>query len=246
MCGRFSLGADTDRLVAEFGLGAVSMEHRPRFNIAPGQQVAAVVLGDEGLRLGTLQWGLVPARVSGRSPVRPLINARAETAATKPAFRSAFRRRRCWILADGFYEWRRGPGGRKVPFHFSLPDGAPFAMAGLWERAGTPDGDLLTCTILTTEANDVVRPVHDRMPVLLGPGDRAHWLPPDSDPHVLGALLRPWDADLVRRQVSDRVNSTRNDDPACTTPVTPDLPLPPDPPGGPAPAPGETKPDTLV
>lgn len=220
MCGRFSLGVDTDRLIAEFGIGAVAVEHQPRYNIAPGQPVPAVILTDEGLRLGAIRWGLVPSWAADRTPLRPHINARSETAATTPAFRNAFRRRRCWILADGFYEWSKGPGPRRVPFHFRRPDGAPFAMAGLWERAETPDGELVTCTILTTAANEQVRPIHDRMPVLLDRSRRGAWLDDGADADTLLSLLHPWAGPLESRQVSTRVNSPQNDDPACVAPVS--------------------------
>ncbi len=219
MCGRFSLGVDTDRLVAEFGIGAASFDHQPRYNIAPGQPVPTVIHDGDGLRLGALQWGLVPTWAAKRSSLRPLINARAETVADKPAFRDAFRRRRCWVLADGFYEWQKGTGSRKIPFHFRHPDGAPFAMAGLWERAQTADGELLTCTILTTAASEAVRPVHERMPLILEPGRREDWLDPDADPDALHRLLAPSREPLQRHRVSDRVNSTRHDDPTCRAPL---------------------------
>ena len=214
MCGRFSLGVDTDRLVAEFGLSELAAEHRPRFNIAPTQPVAAVVDGPNGLRLGSLRWGLVPSRSAG-PPRAPLINARSETADRLPSFAGSFRSRRCWILADGFYEWRRESDGSRTPYHIRLPDGRPFALAGLWDRWHGEDGPLLTCVILTTRPAPALARIHDRMPVLLPPQTRREWLDDSADPAALRPLLEPWDGPLVVERVSTRVNSVVHDDPAC-------------------------------
>ena len=216
MCGRFSLGVDTDRLVAEFGLSELAAEHRPRFNIAPTQPVAAVVAGPNGLRLGALRWGLVPARSAG-PPRTPLINARSETVDRRPSFSASFRSRRCWILADGFYEWRREPSGSRAPYHIRLPDGRPFAFAGLWDRWHGEDGPLLTCVILTTRPARALAQIHDRMPVLLAPESRTEWLDDSADPAALRRLLEPWEHPLVVERVSTRVNSVLNDDAACRT-----------------------------
>ena len=218
MCGRFSLGVDTDRLVAEFGLSELAGEHRPRFNIAPTQPVAAVIAGPNGLRLGHLRWGLVPGGTTA-PPRAPLINARAETVDRLPSFASSFRSRRCWILADGFYEWRRGSDGVRSPYHIGLPDGRPFALAGVWDRWKGEDGPLLTCAILTTRAAPSMAHIHDRMPVLLPPDTRAAWLDGAAGPAALRRLLEPWDGALRIERVSTRVNSVVNDDPACLIPV---------------------------
>lgn len=215
MCGRFSLGVDTDTLVAAFGISAVAAEHRPRYNIAPGQPVPAVVRGADGLRLGALEWGLAAGPAGGAR--RPLINARAETVDRRPAFAEAFRRRRCWILADGFYEWRRGPDGRRTPFHIRLPDGRPFAFAGIWGRAGAGDGPP-GCVILTTAPAPAVRPVHDRMPVILTDDARETWLDPAAPAGELARLLCAYSGDLEVRPVSSRVNAVQHDDPACLHP----------------------------
>lgn len=210
MCGRFSLGVDADRLVAEFGLAATPEEHRPRFNIAPTQPVLAVVRAPEGLRVGSLRWGLIPR---GGAPRRgPLINARAETIGQRPTFSDAFRRRRCWILADGFYEWRREPGGQRVPYHIRLPDGRPFAFAGIWDRG---EDAAASCAILTTEPSPAVAPIHDRMPVILRAAVRDAWLEPRTDAAALLPLLRPYEGPLEVTRVSTRVNSVANDDAAC-------------------------------
>ena len=219
MCGRFSLGVDTDRLVAAFGIASVAEPHEPRYNIAPTQPVPAVVRGEDGLRLGALRWGLVPHWADDPGIGSRLINARSETVDRKPAFRDAFRERRCWVLADGFYEWRE-QDGRKVPVHFHLPDGAPFAFAGIWDRWRRDQGEVVSCTLLTTEPSDDVRPVHDRMPVILPADVRERWLDPDADPSDLKALLRPFPGTLEGHAVSTRVNSPENDDPSLIEPAS--------------------------
>lgn len=221
MCGRFSLGVDTDRLVAEFGIAAVATAHEPRYNIAPTQPVPAVVQGDEGLRLGALRWGLVPRWADDPAIGNRMINARSETVDRKPAFQESFRDRRCWVLADGFYEWRE-ENGRKVPIHFHLPDRRPFAFAGLWDRWRREGAELVSCTILTTEPNEAVRPVHDRMPVVLPAHVREQWLDPAATPRALKALLEPFPDALEGQRVSTRVNRPENDDPSLVEPVDPD------------------------
>lgn len=219
MCGRFSLGVDTDRLVAEFGLDHVVERHEPRYNLAPTQPVAAVVLGDDGLRLGRLRWGLVPGWATDAGTGARMINARSETVASKPAFRDLFRSRRCWVLADGFYEWRRDPDGKRAPYHFQLPGARPFAFAGLWDRWRGEDAEIRSCTILTAPANDAVAPIHDRMPVILPPSERALWLDPAAPPAALHALLRPYPGRLESFPVSARVNTPAHDDPALREPL---------------------------
>lgn len=218
MCGRFSLGVDTDRLIAEFGLDVTTTEHAPRYNIAPTQPVRAVVRDGDALRLGSLRWGLVPRWFDDPSGP-PLINARGETVDRKPAFRDAFRSRRCWILADGFYEWRSDDDGQRVPVHFRLPGGRPFAFAGLWDRWGEGEDAIASGTILTTTPSDDVRPVHDRMPVILPADVRQDWLDSGAASPTLKALLRPYPGPLEARVVSTRVNSPANDDPACVEPL---------------------------
>lgn len=221
MCGRYSLGVDTDRLIAEFGLSDVPADHVPRYNIAPTQPVAAVVRGPDGLRIGWLRWGLIPGG-GGPSPRAPLINARSETASRLPAFRDSFRLRRCWILADGFYEWKRETDGSRVPYHIRLPDGRPFAFAGIWDRAEGPDGDpVVSCAILTTSPSAAVAAIHDRMPVLLPPALRGAWLDPATPDDRLAEILAPSDLPLEAHRVSTRVNAVANDDPSCRDPLSP-------------------------
>jgi putative SOS response-associated peptidase YedK len=219
MCGRFSLGVNVDRLVEEFGIEGAGVEHAPRYNIAPGQDVLAVVRGREGLRAGSLRWGLVPHWAPDPKGGGRLINARSETVATLPSFRDAFRARRCWVLADGFYEWRRGPGNRKQPHFIRRPDGRPFAMAGLWDRWRRGDQEVVSCTILTTAPSDVVAPLHDRMPVILSPGERERWLDPAADPDSLHALLRPDAGPLEAYPVATLVNYPDNEGPEVREPM---------------------------
>jgi putative SOS response-associated peptidase YedK len=226
MCGRFSLGVDVDRLVGEFGLDGDAVAHEPRYNVAPGQDVLAVVRGPDGLRAGHLRWGLVPWWAPDPKGGGRLINARSETVATRPSFRDAFRARRCWVLADGFYEWARGPDNRKQPYHIRRPDGRPFAMAGLWDRWRRGDEEIVSCTILTTTPSAVVAPLHDRMPVLLPPEERELWLDPAADPAALLALLRPDAGPLEAYPVAPLVNRPDNDGPEVREPTPTPRPHP--------------------
>lgn len=216
MCGRFSLGVDTDRLVAEFGLDTLPADLRPRYNIAPTQPVLAVVRAPEGLRAGEIRWGLIPG-AGETAPSAPLINARSETVERRPSFAESFRRRRCWVLADGFYEWRSEDGAR-VPYHIRLPGGRPFAFAGIWDRAEGRGGPVVSCAILTTRPAPAVAPIHDRMPVLLPAEARDAWLDPSADLARLRALMAPYAGALEVTRVSARVNAVTNDDAACREP----------------------------
>ncbi len=220
MCGRFTLTTTAEDLANCFELSQ-PLGLAPRYNIAPTQQVAAVraVVEDGGeRRLLLLRWGLVPSWARDLRVGNRMINARAETASQKPAFRSAFRARRCLVPADGFFEWRRR-GKQRQPHYIQMRDGRPFAFAGLWERWVDPEtGQVVeSCTLLTTTPNELVETIHDRMPVILQPGDYDRWLDPQvNDPAQLEPLLRPFPADeMTAFPVSTRVNSPRNDDPAC-------------------------------
>jgi putative SOS response-associated peptidase YedK len=213
MCGRFARTFPAAAFAQLLGLDEAP-ELPPRYNVAPTQPVAAARLGPQGGReLALLRWGLVPAWSA--DPRKGFVNARAETAAAKPTFRAAFRRRRCLVPADAFFEWQ-AEGGRKQPYLFRRRDGAPFAFAGLWERWQGGGGEALeTCCILTTTANEVVAPVHDRMPVILLPEDFGPWLEGGS-----ASLLSPYPAVLmVGYQVGPLVNSPRNDGPECLRPL---------------------------
>ena len=191
----------------------------PRFNIAPTQNVAAIRLDQpaEQRELVRLRWGLIPAWATDIKIGYSLINARGETVADKPAFRAALKSQRCLILADGFFEWQPRDG-KKQPYHFRLADHRPFAFAGLWERwSKGENGVVESCTIITTEANDLVRPVHERMPVILPTKDYDTWLNPRTlRPEILQSLLRPYPADrMTSTAVSMRANSPRHDDAGC-------------------------------
>jgi putative SOS response-associated peptidase YedK len=218
MCGRYTLSTPAGRLAEEFQLDG-SAEITPSYNVAPTQQVAAVLEDEGGRRLEMLRWGLVPSWADDPDIGARMINARSETAPEKPSFRSAFRRRRCLIPADGFYEWKRENGG-KQPYYFRMHDGRPFAFAGLWESWEKGDGTLRTCTILTTRANAVLEDVHDRMPVILPHDAYNAWLDPDADREELGELMIPYGGDdLETYPVSRFVNSPRNNDERCVEPA---------------------------
>jgi len=227
MCGRFSLAVEGDVLARLFQV-PLPEAHRPRFNVAPTQDVAAVRSAGcgPGRELVFLRWGLIPAW-SREGPQGPLlINARAETVSGKPSFRDAFRERRCLIPADGFFEWKR-EGNARVPYWFFPLSGPLFAFAGLWECWQGPGSERVeSCTILTTEANERVRPLHPRMPVILPPERQDRWLDPGvRDPALLGGLLAPCPAaEMGCRQVSARVNQVRNDDSGVLLPVRPPAP----------------------
>jgi len=220
MCGRFTLRTPTVDLVEIFEV-ARSFELTPRYNIAPTQPVAAIRQVDGKREMVQLRWGLLPVWSEASTSGPPMINARAETAATRPAFRHAFQKRRCLIPADGFYEWKTTEGNPKQPYLITLKDERPFAFAGLWEWCRAPDQSTIeSCTILTTDANDRIRELHDRMPVILPRDHYGPWLDPDiEDMGALQSLLRPYPGDEMSfRPVSRRVNNARNDDAACILP----------------------------
>ncbi|HSK38670.1 MAG TPA: SOS response-associated peptidase [Arenibaculum sp.] len=228
MCGRYTL----TRPVEELGL-AFGFAERPnlaaRYNIAPTQDIPVVRMragGDHGGReLAMMRWGLVPFWAADPAIGSRMINARAETVLEKASFRNPMKERRCLIPADGFYEWARRPEGGKQPFRIVMRDRAPFAFAGLWESWKGPKGapldrPLLSATIVTTAANAVMAPLHERMPVILGPDDHENWLDPATPADEAAALLRPCPEDwLEAYPVATRVNSVRNDDEACIAPL---------------------------
>jgi putative SOS response-associated peptidase YedK len=221
VCGRFTSSAGPETLRERFSVG-LPAGYRERYNVAPGQPVAVVRAGAQGHESSLVRWGLLPHWAKDAKIAYKLINARAETLAEKPAFRSLLGRHRCLVLADGFYEWRPAADGRgREPVHFRLADGSPFAFAGLWtSRTDAETGEVVeSCTIVTTSPNDLVAPVHDRMPVILPPFLEDDWLDPDlSREHAL-SLLRPLSPDaMLARPASRRVNSIRNDDPRLLVP----------------------------
>jgi putative SOS response-associated peptidase YedK len=252
MCGRFTQARSWSELVQLYDItkGPAPSNFAPRYNIAPTQDIAVVrstadarETGGSERELVMLRWGLVPFWAKDAGIGARMINARAETVRTKPAFREAFRRRRCLIAADGFYEWRKEnpeqtradspefPEGkrkpaasktpaRKQPYYITRAGGGPFALAGLWEQWTPPGGQRLeSCTIVTAAASDEIAWIHDRMPVMLEPDQFGPWLSAPAD--GAEALLRPSPGPLTAYPVSTRVNSVRNDDVECIAPVPP-------------------------
>jgi putative SOS response-associated peptidase YedK len=221
MCGRFTQRTPAPRLKKEFGVEEVP-EVEARYNIAPTQSIHSVRQTLDGREMSFLKWGLIPSWAKDSSMGAKLINARSETVKEKPSFREAFKRRRCIIPADGFYGWQR-TGGRKQPFFFHMQDDRPFGFAGLWDRWKSEDGELIeSCTILTTEANEVLRPVHDRMPVILHPEEYSLWLEAEErQSDLLVELLRPYPAEeMVGHPVSSSINSPRNQGAELTQQLT--------------------------
>lgn len=221
MCGRFVQYSNPEIYASRFGLDQLR-ETMPRYNIAPTQPVLAIRQSETGGRqLAPLRWGLVPAWSKGPDSRYSMFNARAETVRTKPAYRNAFKRRRCLIPTEGFYEWQQTETG-KQPYIIRRRDAEPFAMAGLWEtwhRAS--DAPIESCTIVVTQANAVIRPIHDRMPAILEAADYAAWLDPGNrDGAGLSELLRPAaPEDWATIPVSEQVNNVRNEGPELLAPV---------------------------
>jgi putative SOS response-associated peptidase YedK len=227
MCGRFTLRTPAAVLIEHFDL---DVRHEtqlplfdPRYNIAPTQDVVVIRANSAGRRAASMmRWGLVPAWTKTTASGPPMINARSETLAEKPAFRTALRLRRCLVPADGFYEWQLTPGGgkgKKQPYYIHRPDGKPFAFAGLWELWKNAESQLAieSCTIVTTAANSALCGLHDRMPVVLAPNDYGLWLDPKvSEPEKLQHLLTACgDEELIAEPVSTHVNRVANDDARC-------------------------------
>ena len=228
MCGRYTL-FKLEQLLHRFPW----IEHPPehavaRYNVAPTQPVPAISNAEPD-RFAFFHWGLIPAWAKDPSIGSRMINARVETLAEKPAFRTALRRRRCLVPADGFYEWRREPDGKtKTPMYIRLKSGEPFAFAGLWETWRPPDGsELPSCTFITGPPNELVAPIHDRMVVILRPEHYQSWLDPrERHPDELLPMLTPYPADEMEAvAVSRAVNSPKNDSAACVAPVADDSSL---------------------
>ncbi len=220
MCGRFTLTIEGQEIEARFGV-YVPMGYKPRYNIAPTQGILAL-LNEGGRRLENLRWGLVPSWAKDPKIGNKLINARAETLFEKPSFRDAVKKHRCLIIADGFYEWRQTSQGGRVPVYVRLKSKGPFGFAGLWDVWSSPDGETLrTCTIVTTEPNELLRPIHDRMPVIVPKELEELWL--DSSFQFRDELeraLRPYRAEeLELFDVSSLVNSPAHDGPECIQPT---------------------------
>jgi putative SOS response-associated peptidase YedK len=209
-----------ERLARHFRL-ARAPELPFRYNIAPTQPVPVIRQTPEGRQLAMLRWGLVPYWSRDMRGGTRMINARAESVATKPAFHAAFQQRRCLVPADGFYEWKKPSPKQRDPYLIYLKDGELFAFAGLWESWKGPEGVVETCSIITTDANELVRPLHDRMPVILATRDYDKWLDAGiEDPAQLEPLLKPYPAsEMALRAVNPIVNNARNEDPRCVEPA---------------------------
>ena len=222
MCGRFTLTIDPLHLQEAFPWAVIPDTLVPRFNISPSQPVAVIPnTGDNTLSM--YRWGLIPSWSKDASIGERMINARSETLAEKPSFRNAYRRRRCLILADGFFEWKQSPSMKtKQPIYIKLKAAQPFAFAGLWELWSAPDGsEIHSCTIITTQPNSLLEPIHNRMPVILSPKSYNQWLTPnDMLPTQLNELLVSYPADeMIAYPVSKLVNSPQNDSPELINPI---------------------------
>jgi putative SOS response-associated peptidase YedK len=235
VCGRFTLAIPKAMLESLFRLD-IAGDLPPRFNIAPSQPVVVVRAPEsEAREFALFQWGLIPSWSKDPAIGPRMINARSETAAKKPSFRAAMKRRRCLIPASGFYEWTK-VGAAKQPFYIRMRDERPFAMAGLWELWCGEDGsELETCTILTTTPNEVVGEIHERMPVIITPDDFDEWMDPANEkPGTVGPLLRPYPAaEMKAHPVDLRVNKPSADDSSCIEPISDEPP----------PAPGTARPE---
>lgn len=221
MCGRYTLVNQPDNLLELFDLAPVKPELLgPRYNISPGQPVLGIV-ADPQPRIAVLEWNFLPSWA--KPGMKPVINARAESIIEgKPYFRGAYRSARCALLADGFFEWKREGNARHgEPYRIIVDGGAPFGLAGLWGARTLPDGsEQIGCAIVTTEANEVMAPIHDRMPVILDEERTKLWLDPKATPRELQKLFEPFDTERMGAYpVGTVVNNPRNDGPECIQPV---------------------------
>lgn len=215
MCGRFTLTATFEEIIDRFDIQAFLEEenYAPSYNIAPSQAVLAVINDGKSNRMGFLKWGLVPPWAKDAAIGNKMINARSETLSEKPSFRTAFKKKRCLVIADSFYEWKRHEDKSKTPMRIKLKSDELFAMAGIWEAWKSPEGkSLYTCSVITTGPNELMKDIHDRMPVILKPEDEKTWLNPSiSDTKDLNKLLVPFDENLMETyEVSSLVNSPKN------------------------------------
>lgn len=221
MCGRFTLTSPTSKLVEFFALLKPTFKIEPRYNIAPTQSIACIRQVDGFRSLTPMQWGLIPSLAKHKAEGAKMINARSETVAVKPAFRESFEARRCLIPANGFFEWKRS-GSEKQPYLIRLRSQDPMAFAGLWTawRDSESDQKVESVTVLTTNPNQLVRDIHDRMPVILSEESQAQWLASKASIATLQSMLVPLSADEMEAfPVSRCVGNVRNDSPKCTTPI---------------------------
>ncbi|MCK1983391.1 MULTISPECIES: SOS response-associated peptidase [Peribacillus] len=213
MCGRFTLFTDIEEIKDRFDIqGSFDEEYQFSYNIAPSQSVLSVINDGARNRLGYLRWGLIPFWAKDEKVGYKMINARAETIAEKASFRNAYMKKRCLIIADSFYEWKKTPE-RKIPMRIKLKNHAPFGMAGIWESWKSPEGiSVYSCSVITTVPNELMTSIHDRMPVILKPEDEKDWLnPTNNDPAYLQQYLKSFDSEQMEAfEVSTDVNSTKN------------------------------------
>lgn len=221
MCGRFTITINQEELKAHLSThynvaNFSAVFNLPRFNIAPGQEIIAIINDGKNNRVGHLKWGFVPSFAKDEKIGFSMINAKSETISEKISFRQSYEKRRCLILADSFYEWKR-EGKEKTPMRIMTKSGKIFAMAGIWNTFTRPDGvKIHTCAIITTAANKLVGEIHDRMPVILNEADQKLWINPNTDPISLKALLKPYPEDEMETyQVSSLVNNAANDVVEC-------------------------------
>ncbi|WP_411739991.1 SOS response-associated peptidase [Peribacillus sp. S4] len=216
MCGRFTLFTDIEEIKERFDIqGSFDEEYQFSYNIAPSQSVLSVINDGVRNRIGYLRWGLIPFWAKDEKAGYKMINARAETIAEKASFRNAYKKKRCLIIADSFYEWKKTPE-RKIPMRIKLKNHAPFGMAGLWESWKSPEGiSIYSCSVITTVPNELMTSIHDRMPVILKPEDEKDWLNPSiNDPAYLQQYLKSFDSEQMEAfEVSNDVNSTKNNSP---------------------------------
>jgi len=221
VCGRYTQTTHIEKLAKRFRAGSRGISFSPRYNLAPGQD-APVVVREEKNEIRLMRWGLVPAWAKEESIGYRMINARSETVVDKPSFRRAFKKRRCLVLADGFYEWKKEADQRKkTPMRIVRKDHEPFAFAGLWEQWQKPNGEALSSfTIVTTKANELLQTIHERMPVILQEKNEDLWLDPnEKDPERLFPLLSSFPSENMEAyEVSSVVNSAKNDLPECVVP----------------------------
>ncbi|GGG12812.1 SOS response-associated peptidase [Paenibacillus abyssi] len=222
MCGRYTITVTLEELMLRYMIGDTAVPyHRPKYNVAPGQMVLAVIHDGTKNRIGELRWGLIPSWAEDEKIGSRMLNARSETVASKPAYKQPFLRKRCLIPADGFYEWQKTETG-KQPMRVVRKDRAIFSMAGLYDTWVAPDGrKISSCTILTTQPNELMAPIHDRMPVILRPEDEAAWLDRcNQEPSLLQQLLLPFPSEALEAYpVAAAVGSVKNDDPMCIEPL---------------------------
>ncbi|WP_445492658.1 SOS response-associated peptidase [Niallia sp. 03133] len=218
MCGRFTLFAEFEDIIKRFDI-VIAIEEalfKTNYNVAPSQSVLSVISDGKQNRLGYLRWGLIPPWAQDMKIGYNMINARAETLKEKPSFRNAYKKHRCLIIADSFYEWKRLDDKKKIPMRIKLKSNELFAMAGLWERWESPTGETIySCSVITTEPNVLMKDIHDRMPVILKPEDEQYWLDPSiNNTNDLDKLLKPFDYEQMEAfEVSSDVNSPKNNSP---------------------------------